>query len=113
MNRQLKIAELHKLARHAEVPAFDRKVLTYQTMDDAALAEEILLLFLGQLARLERINWAALELAFEMHTLRGAAAVVGAGQIEALADGWQALGSELEPKLKAAINDFRAAAAQA
>jgi hypothetical protein len=89
---------------------FDRSVLAYHTMEDAALGAEILKLFLAQLATLERANWAAIDLAFEMHTLRGAAAAVGALQLQSLADGWRNRGEELEVAVKTAIRAFRKAA---
>ncbi len=111
MNRQLKIAELKRLSERIAPRAFDRAVLVQQTMSDTALAGEILGLFLAQVTRLEAVEWAGLEMAFEMHTLKGAAAVVGALEIEALAEGWKAQGKRLEFKVKTAFTRFRVEAA--
>ena len=113
MNKQLKVAELQDLAQPGQAQVFDRAVLAEQTMQDTALAEEILGLFFGQLDKLEKADWDSLELAFEMHTLRGAAAVMGARLIEQLADHWKKPGTGLERKLKLAFAQFRAAATNA
>ncbi len=90
--------------------AFKRDVLMRQVMDDLSLAEEVLGLFVRQLENLESADWSSLELAHEMHKLKGAAATVGAVQIEVLAAKWRNQGEKLEAKLKAAARDFRAAA---
>jgi HPt (histidine-containing phosphotransfer) domain-containing protein len=90
---------------------FKRDVLLRHVMDDRNLAEEVLGLFLRQLENLELADWSGLELAHEMHKLKGAAATVGAAQIEVLAAKWRNHGAELETKLKVAVQDFRAAAA--
>ena len=79
----------------------------HHTMDDAALATEVLALFEAQLQRLEHLDWEKLDLAFEMHTLRGAAAAVGASQLQHLAENWKDTGV-FETTLKAAITNFRA-----
>lgn len=113
MNRQLKIAELKRLSDRVGPPAFDQAILVEQTMSDPALAAEILELFIGQLKRLEALEWGDLEMAFEMHTLKGAAAVVGALEIEVLAEDWKAQGKRLEFKLKGAFTRFREAATAA
>ncbi|MDE2384567.1 MAG: Hpt domain-containing protein [Alphaproteobacteria bacterium] len=110
MNKQLKVAELQLLTKTDHMAVFDRQILDHQTLNDAALGQEILQLFAGQLSRLEKADWTKLELPFEMHTLRGAAAVVGAQQIEALARQWKQLGSDLEHALRGAIKSFRRAA---
>ena len=81
MNRQLKVAELKRHSEWITPRAFDRSVLAQQTLFDPALAAEILELFLAQLTRLEAASWADLEMAFEMHTLKGAAAVVYRNQV--------------------------------
>ena len=59
-------------APKGEPPVFDRTVLMHHAMHDAALATEVLALFEAQLQRLEHLDWEKLDLAFEMHTLRGA-----------------------------------------
>ncbi len=94
-------------APKAEPPAFDRTVLMQHTMDDAALAAEVLALFEAQLQRLEHLDWEKLDLAFEMHTLRGAAAAVGASQLQHIAQNWKDSG-DFESTVKAAIVIFRA-----
>ena len=86
---------------------FDRNVLMHHAMDDAALATEVLALFEAQLQRLERLDWTKFDLPFEMHTLRGAAAAVGATQLQHIADRWNELGGDFEPAVKAAIKMFR------
>ncbi len=89
---------------------FERDILLRQVMDDLNLAEEVLGLFIRQLENLELADWSGLELAHEMHKLKGAAATVGAVEIEVLAAKWRKQGAKLEAKLKAAVQDFRAAA---
>ena len=111
MTKQLQIEEIKKLSEKVVAQVFDRAILDQQTMQDNALAVEILGLFKAQLLRLERVDWGNLELAFEMHTLKGAAAVVGALEIEALAENWKRQGGSLEHKFKAAFGRFLAAAA--
>ena len=80
-------------------------------MDDLGLATEVLALFETQLQRLERLDWAKLDLEFEMHTLRGAAAAVGASQIEVLARCWRNIGGQLMPEFQRAATAFRKQAA--
>ena len=87
---------------------FDRNVLMQHAMDDAALAGEVLALFEAQLQRLEQLDWAKLDLAFEMHTLRGAAAAVGAIQLQHMADRCNQNDGDFETEVKAAIKMFRA-----
>jgi hypothetical protein len=89
---------------------FDRAVLAHHTMDDLALANEIMNLFLDQLTQLETADWPGLDLTFQMHTLRGAAAAVGATQLQYIADEWSDYGTHLEGTLKSAITAFRQAA---
>ena len=91
-------------------PVFDRAVLAHHTMDDLALADEIMKLFLEQLTQLETAEWSSLDLAFQMHTLRGAAAAVGANQLQSLAEAWADYGNDLEDTVKSATQDFRKAA---
>jgi hypothetical protein len=107
MNKQLKVAEFQGPSHPRSAEVFDRAVLAHQTMDDGALAGEILGLFLAQIDRLDRADWTHLELAFEMHSLRGAAAVMGAHQIVHLAEHWKKQGTGLERKLKLAFSQFR------
>ncbi|MBG1233023.1 Hpt domain-containing protein [Aestuariivirga litoralis] len=92
------------------VLVFDRQVLMHQTSEDQALAQEVLGLFFKHLNRLESSDWQELQLPFEMHTLRGAAASVGAVQIEDLSGHWRTLGERLETQLRQAAKAFRAAA---
>ena len=75
--------------------AYDRAVLLRQTMNDQTLADEVLELFLQQLAALKSRSWESLDLNFEMHTLKGSAAALGAMQLEALTSTllWRALAS--------------------
>ena len=91
-------------------PVFDRAVLAHHTMDDLALADEIMKLFLDQLTQLETAEWSSLDLAFQMHTLRGAAAAVGANQLQSVAEAWADYGNNLEAAVKSATQDFRKAA---
>ena len=91
----------------AEPAVFDRTVLMHHAMDDAALATEVLALFEAQLQRLEHLDWDKLDLAFEMHTLRGAAAAVGASQLRHIAENWKDTGA-FEATVKTAIKNFRA-----
>ena len=73
-------------AQAAEV--FDHQRLRSHSMQDQALAAEILGLFLLQLrAMLEAIDGAAdsAQWAFAAHTLKGSAALVGAQRLQALA----------------------------
>jgi chemotaxis protein histidine kinase CheA len=73
-------------AGQAEV--FDHHRLRHHTMQDQALAAEILGLFLSQLpAMLEALDGAGdvTEWAFATHTLKGSAALVGAQRLHALA----------------------------
>jgi hypothetical protein len=96
--------------RSGAVMVFDRQVLMRQTMDDEALASQVLGLFINHLNRLESSDWKTLEMPFEMHTLQGAAASVGAVQIQDLTAKWRAQGAELEAKMMQAAKAFRLAA---
>ena len=87
---------------------FDRSILMQHTMDDVGLATEVLALFEAQLQRLEQLDWAKLDLPFEMHTLRGAAAAVGATQLQHIAECWKESDGDFEISVKAAIDSFRA-----
>ena len=91
----------------SEAPViFDRGILLRNTMDDLGLATEVLALFEAQLQRLELLDWDKLNVEFEMHTLRGAAAAVGARQLQHIAESWKMNGN-FETAVKAAIHDFR------
>ena len=110
MIRQFKVEVFRQNATRPAGLVFDRAVLAHHTMDDLALANEIMKLFLDQLSQLETADWPGLDLSFQMHTLRGAAAAVGATQLQNLAEGWSDHGTHLEGTLKSAIKAFRQAA---
>lgn len=96
--------------RAGSLPAvFDRECWLRQALGDNDLAREVLGLFLGHVTRLEEAAFSRLDLAFEMHTLRGAAAAIGAAEIEAIATRWRDLGPGLEAALRKAFQAFRAA----
>ncbi|MEP6827022.1 MAG: hypothetical protein ABJA10_02995, partial [Aestuariivirga sp.] len=107
MGKQLKIAEQFSDISEIELTVFDRSILMHHTMDDAGLATEVLALFEAQLQRLENLDWAKLDLPFEMHTLRGAAAAVGAVQLEGLASHWHDFDPHLLRDFKLAAKAFR------
>lgn len=90
--------------------AFDRSILLHQAMGDQTLADEVLGLFLQQLAILKSKDWARLDLNFEMHTLKGSAAALGALQLEAIARQWHDIGPQLQTRVVQAIAAFEAAA---
>jgi hypothetical protein len=106
MNKQLKIAERDALSEQSDEAVFDRACLARNTMNDAALQSEVLTLFIDQLAKIEFADWSKLDLNFEMHALRGAAAALGALQIEIICTRWQDYGPALEAVLKPAIAAF-------
>ena len=89
---------------------FDRSILLHQAMNDDALADEVLGLFLQQLADLAAKDWAKLDLRFEMHTLKGSAASMGALELEAIGRNWLEIGPELQMRVMQAIVAFQAAA---
>ena len=109
MAKQFKVEAFGQDGPRPTWPVFDRAVLAHHTMDDLALADEIMKLFLDQLTQLETAEWSSLDLVFQMHTLRGAAAAVGANQLQNLAEGWSDYGTHLEGALKSAIAAFRQA----
>ena len=90
--------------------AFDRSILLHQAMGDQTLADEVLGLFLQQLAILKSKDWARLDLNFEMHTLKGSAAALGALQLEAIARQWHDIGPQLQSQVLQAVARFEAAA---
>jgi hypothetical protein len=90
--------------------AFDRGILLHHSMNDNALASEILGLFRQQLETLAGKDWSTLDLRFEMHTLRGAAATIGAQELEALSREWREFGLALQPRFRSAMERFLAAA---
>jgi len=110
MVRQFKVEAFRQDAARPAGLVFDRAVLAHHSMDDLALADEIMKLFLDQLTQLETADWPSLDLTFQMHTLRGAAAAVGALQLQYLAEGWRDWGIHLESEVLAAITAFRKAA---
>ncbi len=89
---------------------FDRSVLLHHSMNEQGLADEILGLFLQQLEKLVAKDWAKLDLNFEMHTLKGSAATVGAVELESLARNWREVGPALQNRIKLAVANFEAAA---
>lgn len=107
--------EESKLVSQPEIkslpPVFDRSILLRQAMNDKALADEVLGLFLLQLAELAAKDWSRLDLNFEMHTLKGSAAVMGAMELEAIGRNWREFGIDLQGRVIHAISAFQAAAA--
>lgn len=100
-----------KIFKVESLPAlFDRTVLLHHAMGDQALANEVLGLFLQQLATLKAKPWPKMDLNFEMHTLKGSAAAMGALQLETIGRDWREIGPALQPRLNAAIAAFEAAA---
>ena len=89
---------------------FDRSILLHHSMNDPALAQEVLGLFLQQLEALASKEWANLDLNFEMHTLKGSAATIGAMELAELARNWREIGPELQKQVKVAIAAFEQAA---
>ena len=75
--------------------AFDIARFEQSTMSDVALQREVIGLFLAQLAqtrqRLKRGALSAKNRKFMSHNLRGAAAAIGALQIEELAKSWESV----------------------
>ncbi len=73
--------------------AFDAVRFEQSTMSDVVLQREVIGLFLAQLAqtrqRLKRGALSAKNRKFMSHNLRGAAAAIGALQIEELAKSWE------------------------
>jgi HPt (histidine-containing phosphotransfer) domain-containing protein len=97
---------------------FDRELFETTTMHDSALQLEILNLFIDQLRVVQtKLRVASLSLEdckFLGHTLRGAAAAVGAGEIEQLAAAWEARSLDqktLQQKLELATFHFEQATA--
>jgi HPt (histidine-containing phosphotransfer) domain-containing protein len=72
---------------------FDRVRFAHSTMDDVDLQREVIALFRAQVADTkERIKFGSIsaeDRKFLSHNLRGAAAAVGAQQIEELAKTWE------------------------
>lgn len=105
-----------KSQNDAELPViFDRSVLVGHTMEDGPLQQEVLDLFAAQLrtliARLGEGRIPAEEAKFMAHSLRGAAAAVGALRIQELAENWQENPSQLtgiKARLSLAAEEFLA-----
>jgi len=95
--------------REATPEIFDRNILLHHAMNDPVLAKEVLGLFLQQIETLVRKDWTALDLYFEMHTLKGSAATVGAMELEHIARNWREIGPELRNRLKIATATFEQA----
>ena len=106
MNKQLKVADHRSMRDVSQEVIFDRSRLVQSTMSDVNLQSEILTLFIDQLSRIDYVNWATLDLSFEMHALRGSASAVGALQIDAICTQWQDFGCNLETSMKEAIAAF-------
>jgi HPt (histidine-containing phosphotransfer) domain-containing protein len=102
--------------RGVNPPVFDRDLFETTTMHDAALQVEILSLFSDQLTLLQQklavASLSVQECKFLGHTLRGAAAAVGASEIECLAADWEDRvinQSDLQAKLEMATRHFQQA----
>ncbi len=84
------MAATNPVADGSGEPDFDRAHLDHFTMQDQSLALEVVGLFLGQLpaslARLEAARTAA-DWQFAAHSLKGAAAAVGARRLSEIAAG--------------------------
>ncbi len=95
---------------------FDRAHLAHYTMNAAELEREIVGLFLMQLpATLEMIESAetAAEWKLATHTLKGAAASIGAKRLQLLAVGLEAMPIHVDVNVKAMrLRALRAAAAE-
>lgn len=96
----------------ARLVVFDRERFLTSTMNDYNLQREVLNLFLDQLAHIRAVinlkPQSSSERKFMAHTLRGAAAAVGASEIESLAKSWEAV--NFDPVvLDALLEDARAA----
>ncbi len=106
--------------REAIVPvAFDVAALERHTMGDLQLQREVLGLFSAQLqslnARLAEEQIPAAEAKFLAHSLRGAAASVGALRIQDLAEKWQenpGTTNSLKAELALTSAEFLAASGQ-
>jgi HPt (histidine-containing phosphotransfer) domain-containing protein len=85
---------------------FDFDRFAANTMNDDALQREVMGLFLDQVkaakARLREGTLSAYDSKFLGHTLRGAAAAVGAGEIEEIGASWEKMACDV-PKLALAL----------
>jgi HPt (histidine-containing phosphotransfer) domain-containing protein len=122
MSLSHRLKKHHQESRH-DCAALDIKFLDVNTFGDKALRSEIIGLFLAQLDSAKRSLVAPVDETawqFLSHTLKGAAAAVGARQIAALADDWDACQApstakerqEMADRLSALIADFKAASEQ-
>jgi hypothetical protein len=95
---------------------FDRAHLAHYTMNSAELEREIIGLFLLQLpSTIELIEdaTAAAEWKLATHTLKGAAASIGAGKLQAIAAELEDIGFEGDAELRlAGLRRLKAAAAE-
>jgi HPt (histidine-containing phosphotransfer) domain-containing protein len=116
-----KAQESERLAAPSEV--FDRAHLARYTMDSAELEREIIELFLVQLpATVDMIEEAktAAEWKLATHTLKGAAAAIGAWRIHTAASGLEDVKVDAGARVKrrhmsaldAAVTEFRAVVRQ-
>lgn len=105
-------------SRGPDSPVFDRAHLAHYTMNSADLEREIVALFLQQLPlTIDSIERAATEAEWKLatHTLKGAAAAIGAWRIRAMAidlerfapDGDANVKSLRLQSLAAAVAEFR------
>ena len=102
--------------RHQPVSeVFDRAHLAYYTMNSAELEREIIMLFLQQLPMtIEMIEEAktAAEWKLATHTLKGAAAGVGANRLQAIAVDLERLKIDVSVKIKNGLMSSLQAAAE-
>lgn len=92
-----------------DAPALDVVLLSRITFGDEALKGEVIALFRKQLTQArEQIAAAATasDWRFVMHTLKGAAAAVGALQFAALAQEWEKAVFPSEGQRQLILNDF-------
>jgi HPt (histidine-containing phosphotransfer) domain-containing protein len=101
----------HKFADHASSPeasVFDLDHFARQTFGVASLQQEIIMLFLAQLSDAEKsfaLPMTATSWRFLTHTLKGAAAAVGAQRLAELAGEWELAGTPVEASLRSALLD--------
>ena len=98
----------------AQKPIFDRQQFEDNTMSDRTLQQEILFLFLAQIQDVrKKLNEGPVsmeESRFLGHTLRGAAAAVGATDFVLIAENWENLaleGQSLQTALDKSEISFR------
>lgn len=116
MGRQLKQVQSNQSFGIDDALVFDRLRFETNTMFDSALQSEILGLFQSQIVQMEvRLSQGAVTIEdskFLGHTLRGAAASVGALELEDIGANWERLslaGHDLVKILKLADQRFKRA----